>query len=242
MVEHVQRIMKDEYKLDSTAKLNQTSLYIDIVLNGILSSEQKTLGEMLKKLQGGMLTATRVALSSDVNVIYIVVTARDPGQKMYVRLIQRIQDIKAFMYQRLSKNDYDDYLVLEIETPESANDAAVQLPFENKDEKAASDEFYGRLLVSNINMLSRSNPFMGVLFNNAQLQYCGYSGNELSLKLSNVIRDPALPLFEEIVLNQSKKVVKRCAGDWGLKTIRITTPAEKSLLYTIPEPIHQVNK
>jgi hypothetical protein len=209
----VRRVVKKEYHLDSTARLVGATLYLDVRLTGLTSTDPQALAEVLKKVQGAVLAITRVSLSSDAQIRYTVVTAKDPSWKLSMRIIQRLDDVKAFLYQKISHADYEERLVLEIN---GAGPAAESRELDVR-------EFAGRLIVSQINMLGRTNPFLSAIVGNSQLEYIGMDGEELTMKLGMGLAPQAQPLFEDIVMRQSKKVaVKYSLGQ--LKRVRIITP------------------
>ena len=62
IAESVQKLIKKEYNLDGRAKLEGETLYLEVNLEGLVSTEQKILADMLKKVQGAALVITRVSL------------------------------------------------------------------------------------------------------------------------------------------------------------------------------------
>jgi len=201
----VKRVVKKEYKLESTAKLSGDTLYLDVQLAGLNSTETKALSGVFKKVQGAVLIITRVCLSSDAKIRYMVVTARDPSWKLGMRIIQRLDDVKALLYQKISHADYEERLVLEINGDVGSKDAGSAENPKMIDVR----EFVGRLVVSQINMLGRTNPFLSVILGNSRLEFLNYTDEELVVKLGSSLSPQALPLFESIIANQSKKTITK---------------------------------
>ena len=56
----------------------------------------------------------------------MVLVVSEPTFKLHLRIIEKLDDIKAFLYQKISKADYEDRLVLEIEPNEAGDNTAPQ--------------------------------------------------------------------------------------------------------------------
>lgn len=226
----VQELIKKEYGLDGRAKLEGETLYLEVKLEGLVSTEQKVLADILKKVQGAALVITRVSLSSDAKIKFMVLVVSEPTFKLHLRIIQKLDDIKAFLYQKISRADYEERLILEIESNEPQGDA-----LNNEMEKTGElsmNEFVGRLIISQINMLSRSNPFLGVMLGNTQLNYVDLKEHELTAGLSKNISDTLLPFFENIVNTQTLKIEKKYEG-FGPKKIRLIGENGQNILIDV---------
>ena len=228
----VEQLIKKEYKLNGQARLVGDTLYLEVNMDGLVSPEQKVLTAILTKVQGASLVITRVALSSDASIKYMVLVASEPTFKMHLRIIQKLDDIKAYLYQKISRADYEDRLVLEIESEqEKVLEGGI-----GDNNGISMKEFVGRLVVSQVNMLTRSNPFLAVTLGNSQLQYIDFKGDELIVGISNGISKPITPFFEGIVNSQSLKIGKKYIG-WGPKKVRIVNANNQStLIDIIPKP------
>ena len=230
VADSVQKLLKKEYNLDGRAKLEGETLFLEVNLEGLVSTEQKILTEILQKVQGASLVTTRVSLSSDAKINFMVLVVSEPTFKLHLRIIQKLDDIKAFLYQKISKADYEDRLVLEIEPNEAAGSAPVKQA--GTSDEIGMKEFVGRLIISQVNMLSRSNPFLAVMLGNSQLKYIDFKEDELVAGLSNGISEPVRPFFENIVINQALKITKKYSG-WGPKRIRLTDNNNQSILIDV---------
>lgn len=227
-------LLKKEYKLNSTAKFVGRTLYLDVGLSGLTSTDSKALTEVLKKVQGAMISITRVALSSDAKIDYMVVNAGDVSWSLNIRLIQRLVDVKGLLYQRISRSDYEGRLVLEIETKEkkSGTDTYEPSVLEEKHD-IRIEEFMGRLIVSQINMASRTNPFLAVLLNSVQLKYDKWTPDVLYVNATIKPGTAAYPLFEDIVKKESRMVLNKYK-EWVPVEIKIT--AKDGSVFAIPIP------
>lgn len=226
VAESVLKIIEKEHAITGNAALVGDTLYLDVKIPGMVTAEQKTLPGVISKAQGAVLAVTRVALSSDADIRFVVITARDPSWKMQLRFIQRIEDVKGYLYQRISHGDYEDRLVVEIENrPYEINALMPQKALEPR-------EFLGRLIVSQINMLSRSNPFLSVVLGSAQVRYEGYTDNELVVQVSSYLSPQVLPFFEEIVNEKCMKVLAKI-DLWQPKQVRVIGPDNTSRIIAI---------
>ncbi|MHB9156055.1 MAG: hypothetical protein ACYC5N_10285 [Endomicrobiales bacterium] len=228
IADSVLRIIEKEYKLTGSAKLVGETLYLDVKLPGLVTTEQKVLSEVLEKVQGAVLAVTRVALSSDARITYVVITVQDSSWKLSLRFIQRIEDVKALFYQRISRSDYEDRLVIEIETP-AAGLSAAPLPSKEMEPR----EFLGRLVTSQINMLSRNNPFLSLILGNSQLEFSGYSDEELVIRISSYLSPQVLPFFQDIVSQKAARIIGKFPF-WQPRKIRIIEPNDKTFVISVP--------
>jgi hypothetical protein len=226
----VQELIKKEYNIEGRAKLSGETLYLEVNLAGLITTEQKVLAEILKKVQGASLVITRVALSSDATVKYMVLVVSEPTYKLNLRIIQRLDDVKGFLYQKISKSDYEDRLVLEIEKGEE-KPGTLESEIE-KSNGMEMKEFVGRLIVSQVNMLSRSNPFLGVILGNTQLKYIDFKEDELVVGISNSVSESATPFFKGIINSQALKTSKKYA-DWGPKRVKLIDNNNNSMLVDV---------
>jgi hypothetical protein len=123
---------------------------------------------------------------------------------------------------KISRADYQERLILEIEKNDANTD---NLDGEIEKNKGLDNrEFAGRLIVSQINMLSRSNPFLGAMIGNAQMKYISFDGEELVVSLSNNIPQPAMSFFIDMVNTQALKIKNKNICD-GPKRIKIIDTA-----------------
>jgi hypothetical protein len=196
-------LLKKEYKIDSDVSLNGKTLYLNVKLKGLTSTDTKDLTDVLKVIQGAMLTITRVSLSSDAKIEYMVVNAGDEKSILHITLIQRLEDVKGMLYQKISRTDYEGRLILEINT-------LLESKYKNNQSyDLTMDEFIGRLIVSQVNGSTRNNPFLSVLFNNVHLEYTSLAGGELIIESNTLINDSAKQLFIDMVKKQVKETVKK---------------------------------
>ncbi len=234
------KMIKKEYNLDSRVVLRGNTLYLDLYLSGIASTDPRMLNEILKKIQGAMLSITRVSLSSDAKIEYMVVNARDAAWSLNIRLIQRLEDVKGLLYQRISKSDYEGRLVLEIDILNKTPNGPSTLQSLVGDIKynLTVEEFAGRLMVSQVNMASRTNPFLSVLLNNVQLRYERWTPDQLFVTATGALSDSSFFLFQNIIKTESQKVMSKYKT-WQPRMMVISMPDNRVMTVDI-QPVNKL--
>jgi hypothetical protein len=221
ITESLVKVLKKEYNIDSKVELKSTTLFLDVALTGLTATEVKALSDVLKTVQSAMLTITRIALSSDAKIDFMVVNVTDPAWKLDLKLVQRLEDVKSLLYQRISRSDYEGRFILEIEKNElSGANSADKAP-------VSMEEFLGRLIVSQVNMVNRSNPFLSILLNNSQLKYKSFDNHELVITISGNLGGKLLPFYKKLLVEKTKEIIKKYKL-MNLKIIRIVNENKSS--------------
>ena len=195
----VEKILRDEEHLSGKAHLVGKTLYLDIQLPELAGLKSEVPKEAMKKLEGAVLTVTRASLSSDANIQFMAVNAEIPRFNLRVHVLSRLADIKYFLYQRISKDDYEERTVIDIYP---VNKASVPRVYED----ISLEKFVSLLIVSQINMLTRVNPFVGSALNNAKLTLSDVANNTLSVEVSDRLTPELITLWKEIIVEKSLKI------------------------------------
>lgn len=203
LITDIKKLVKKESGQDcELSKINNT-IYLDMQMKGLSSTNTEVLNETIGNLQNAVFAITRVALSSDADIKIMVITAHDPNYNIALRMFQNIDDVKSYFYQRISRGDYEQRQLLEFEGPETAEISVMDK------HHITEEEYVARLTVSQINMLGRKNPVLSPLINSLSLRY-GYIkyGNIyiLSKNSNNVGTEDLLKkiIFDEVVKNLQK--------------------------------------
>jgi len=195
------KILKKEYNLDCSLKLVGKTLYMEVKLSDMLSTEKNLPEKVIKKLHGAILTIVRISLSSDAKIDTLVTVAKVENYDFCVRIIQRLDDIKHFLYLKISKSDYEERLILEM------------LPYSKLDHKELTlKEFVARLIVSQHNMLLKTNPFLSGLLNNVSLEFNNLTDNSLTVIANSLqpnLSTPVKEFFEKILIKSYLDVLKK---------------------------------
>jgi hypothetical protein len=223
LIPNLEKLIKKECDQDSKAYIFGKTLYLDMELDGITSKDQETASKAIRKIQLASFAVVRVVLSGDAEIKYMVATAYDRDKSVVFRIIQSIDDVKKYFYMRISRSDYESRNLLEI--------AGYPLAAKVIDDKhdISDDEYVGRLIVSQVNMLSRTNPLFGALISMLQLQYIGIDNKTLYLSVSDYSSDVRITstltnILQEDLQTYSKKYAE------PFDTINVITSSGKTAL------------
>lgn len=103
----VQKICKNEYKLDIKVRLIEGTLGISFSIDGLVNEELELSSQGAEKIEDAALALQRVSLSTDYPVQFYVLCARDSkltGAEYL--LIGNISDIKRISVQDISRSEY----------------------------------------------------------------------------------------------------------------------------------------
>ena len=95
-----------------------------------------------------------------------------------------------------------------------------------------TDEFIGRLIVSQFNMLLRSNPFLSILMDKYELKYVSFFGGELIVTGTKNFDVKMFDLAKHILIDEAKKTITKYDLK-NLKQIKILDPNNQPILIEI---------
>ena len=203
LAESLEMLVKKDCNEDSQARIVGKTLYLDMQLDGLTSNDQAKVSEAIKKMQRAVMAITRVVLSSDSEIKYMVVSTFNEDKSVAFRILQNIEDVKGYFYMRISREDYDSRSLLEIEGPYTAK-AALEDYHDISDE-----EYVGRLIVSQISMAARSNPFLGALISTLQLRYMNTKDGIFYILVAGTVDSKVKDFLESLVYEETNKYVKK---------------------------------
>lgn len=154
MPEHVNQITKDVYKLDTQADVKGSTLGVLWVTEAMLDEAGKGISQEINEAIGNLSSAvSRVSLSTDRPVDFIVVAVRSLREKMELRVIRRVDDVRRAQAEALS-------------IPESMNRTLFQqFPFDPEAPSEPFDtgdwtleEFLSKQILQRVRMLKPSDP------------------------------------------------------------------------------------
>lgn len=182
-------------------RLAGKTLYVACVLDGLVGRDLGLQQDSLKKLEGAMLSSTRAALSTDAEIDFLAVKARDSRLGATVTLVRYFPDIKGLIFFRLSRSDFEDRLVLESESAPEA-----EKPEEWRD--ISMTEFMARLAASRLQRQFTSNPLISVFLQVRRVTGL-FQGGVLQLQLDKFDASATdNPLVQEIVRGAVEDTVK----------------------------------
>jgi hypothetical protein len=209
-------LVKKECGLESKAVIVGKTLYLDIVIDDLASNNTKIFSQTMRTIQTVNLAVVRVVLSSDSNIQYMVATAFDKNRILAFRVIHNIEDIKSYFYMKISRSDYESRNLIEL-----VGSSLVPKMINDKHD-ITKDEFVGRLIVSQINMMARTNPFYATLIAQMQMRYIGIKNNELYLLVIGVVDSVVEPIIQNALQNDLENYVNKYKASFdAIKAINI---------------------
>ncbi len=116
LAESLQHICKVEYRLDvKTRKVGDTLQAFYWNKGLLLPGQVEMKPETAKDLEGVLLCATRVSLSTDAALSFIQIKMADKLTGATISLWRYVPDIKESMYERLPEEEYFNRLVIEMD-------------------------------------------------------------------------------------------------------------------------------
>jgi len=152
-------LCRKEYGIEAHGKLLGKTLYVACSLDGLVGQDLELQQQALKKLEGAMLSATRISLSTDAEVDFVALIAHDPRLKVNVSLLRYLPDIKSLIYLRIPRSDFEERLVME--TGNSGEDLGTDEDWHD----VSMAEFLARLTASRLQRQVSGNPLVSTFFN-----------------------------------------------------------------------------
>jgi hypothetical protein len=219
IVQSLEKLVKEEYTQDSKAYLIGRTLYLDMELDEITSANDKTVSQAIHKIGLAVFAAGRVVLSSDSNIKYIVVTAYNSYKNFAFKIVCSTYDIKSYFCMRISRSDFDSRKLLEIE-----ESLAVANMIEDRYD-IADQEYVGRLIASQINMLSKTDVTLAQM---PCLRYVAVENGAFIFSVSEIVDGKNIYLARNILFEKTKDYSKKY--NMVFKGIKIIASSDEALL------------
>ncbi|WP_413853949.1 hypothetical protein [Candidatus Ruminimicrobium bovinum] len=203
LVQDIEKIIEKESGILPKVEIIKDTLYLDLEMEDIVSLQSEVVSKAISSLQSAVFAITRVALSSDADIKIIVVTAYDPNFQVALRMFQNIDDVKSYFYQRISRGDYEQRQLIEMENPETARDAVLDKHY------ITMDEFVSRLVISQLNMSGRTNPFIANLLTTLNLKYYYINSGVVYLHSSGDGEILSSKFIKQIITSEFKKNIEK---------------------------------
>lgn len=149
----MREVCKKEYGFDATARKVGKTLYASIAPQNLVSADLGLDKETVERLYNALLTVTRVALSTDADVEYLAVDAKDVNTGVAITLLRRVSDVKLYFFMRISRGDFEKRGVMEIADAADAAPAGHDI---------TREEFMARLVASRVQQKITYNPLVSV--------------------------------------------------------------------------------
>jgi len=206
----VEKMLLNEHKLVGTARLVGKTLYLDMQLPELAGLKSEIPKAAMSKLEGAVISVTRVSLSSDADIDYMSINAHVPAFNLTVHMLQRLDDVKGFLYQRISKSDYEERTILDIFPQKNVSPLYEDMSLER---------FVSLLIVSQTNMLTRVNPFVGAALNNVKLSLDGVADSTLFVSVPDRLTPDVFGMWRQILVERAIKVAVKYKKFWPEKIL-----------------------
>lgn len=191
LTQDLEKLVKKEAGQESKAYIIGRTLYLDMQVKGLTPlADRQVFANALRKVKIAGEDITRVVLSSDSDIKFMVVNTYDPAYTVLIRLVQNIDDTKNHFYMRISKSDYESRALVE------AFGYSIAGIIRDKHD-ISQDEFVGRLIASKLNALQ-----IGV-------QYVTVRNKTLFLALLEKVNVKNIPLIEDFLKGLLKDYSKK---------------------------------
>lgn len=227
LTQSVKELCRKEYELNVDARLVGKTFYVHTVLDGLVGRDLGLQQETLKKLEGAMLNTTRVALSTDAGLDFLVVKARDSRLGVTVTLLRYMPDIKSLIYMRISRSDFEDRLALETE-----NSLEPEAPDSWRD--LTMTEFMARLVASRLQRQFSSNPLVSAFLQVRKVKGAFRDG-VLQLRVDKFENEPETNLLIDEILRTAVEetvldVIKKYGAGQILRRVTVKDDAGRQLI------------
>lgn len=213
LIPSIQKLFRKELGVDIESKLVGKTLYISFQIGNLVTEDLKFPKEAIDQLENAMLSTSRVVLSTDADILFSVLEARDSSLGIQVSLIRKVQDLKDLYYWRISKGDFDERFIWE--------DSIVRSTGTEKWHDITLSEFMSRWVACRINLGMRTNPFLNILLGIDKVS-ANYNPEERSLSLfaegnATALRKStdsvSLELLRNSIVEQMSQVEKKYLSD-----------------------------
>ncbi len=181
LIENVEQLVLKETGRTCKVYKFESTIFLDMEMDDLTSTNNEIINKAIKALQNAVFAITRVSLSSDADIKIMVISAFDPNYQVLLRMYQNIDDVKSYFYQRISRGDYEQRQLIEFEGPDTAKETILDKHY------ISQEEYVARLIVSQINMSARTNPFLSVAISVLSLRYDSFNDGciYISSKMTN---------------------------------------------------------
>ncbi len=235
----VRELCRKEFDFEADARLVGRTFYVSCLLDGLVGKDLGLQQDTLRKLEGAMLSSTRVALSTDAQINFIAVKARDSRLGVTVTLLRYLPDIKSLIYMRISRTDFEDRLVLETE-----NSLEPEPPEAWRD--IPMTEFLSRLIASRLQRQFSANPLVGAFLQVRRVSGTFREGT-LTLLLDKFENDPDTRILIEEILrtaveDTASDVIRKYNAAGIVKRIAVRDDAGRAFFTLEVDPLLEKKK
>jgi len=221
------KLIKKETQKDTSVYRYGSTLYLDACFEDLATNDAQKISAIYDTLQKIVSTIVRIPLSSDADIKFVVISAFDPDYQTLLRLFENIDDIKRYSNQYISREDYSERQLMEIEGPDRSKKIV-----ENKYD-IAEEEYVARLIISQLNNGPRTNPFLAKLVQTLGLRFSHIEDNNFYFTVSKNIDNAEVTKMLKMVLeNEVVKDIQK----YKLFSVKsaILKDEENNIIFSIP--------
>jgi hypothetical protein len=194
LTQDLEKLVEKEAREKSKAYIVGKTLYLDIKVDGLsLPGDREVFYKALRKVQIAGGDISRVVLSSNSDIKFMVVTAYDPAYTILFRVVQNIDDIKSYFYMRISRSDYESRSLIEM------FGSSIHKIIRDKHD-VSKEEFVGRIIAT------RLNAFQGA---GVSVRYLDVRNKVLFLGVLETLGEKNVPLIEDFLKKQLSDYSKK---------------------------------
>ena len=221
------KLIKEETQKDTSVYRYGSTLYLDVCFDDLVTNDAQKISAIYDTLQKIVSTIVRIPLSSDADIKIVVISAFDPNYQTLLRLFENIDDIKRYSNQYISREDYSERQLMELEGPDRTKDIV-----ENKYD-ITEEEYVARLIIAQLNNGARTNPFLAKLVQALELRFSHIEDNNFYFTVSKNIDNAEVKKILKIMLET--EVVKDIQK-YKLFSVKsaILRDEENNIIFSIP--------
>jgi hypothetical protein len=203
LIEDVKKlVLKETGRKCEVYKFNST-IFLDMKMDDLTSTKSEVINNAVKALQNAVFAITRVSLSSDADIKIMVISAFDPNYQVLLRMFQNMDDVKSYFFQRISRGDYEQRQLIEFEGPDTAKETILDKHY------ISQEEYVARLIVSQINMSARTNPFLSAAISALGLRYDSFDNGCIYISSKMSKSSPVEKLLDKIISEKLNEYIKK---------------------------------
>lgn len=116
MIEGIKRLCKNEYKVDVKSKVANNTIGVYIPIKGLFNlKEMKISTQAFEKVDGVMLSVSRVALSGGKKIdFYTVITADEDVPGAEVVITRYVMDLRRYVFHDISRDEFAKRMIIDV--------------------------------------------------------------------------------------------------------------------------------
>jgi len=206
-------VLKETGRNCEVHKIGST-IFLDMEMEDLTSTKSEVTSNAIKALQNAVFAITRVSLSSDADIKIMIISAFDPNYQVLLRMFQNMDDVKSYFFQRISRGDYEQRQLIEFEGPDTAKETILDK------HHISQEEYVARLIISQINMAARTNPFLSAAISALGLRYNSFDNGSIYVSSKMVNSSSIEKLLGKIIEEKLNEYIEKYKIS-SIKSVRV---------------------